>query len=90
MLKNKSADARSRAAITWPANIFSPKSMVKRKKKSKKDRTSSSSQTRSNQFVKVNQYLNLKLIGRGSYGSVYKCLDTETKIEYAIKEFESR
>ena len=39
--------------------------------------------------MKVNQYLNLKHIGGGSYGLVYKCLDTETKKEYALKEFDT-
>lgn len=86
----RSPDGRSRAAMTWPANLSLPNQQgFKSRKRSKHDRTSSESLTRSQQFVKVNQYLNLKHIGGGSYGLVYKCLETETKKEYALKEFDT-
>ena len=86
----RSPDGRTRAAMTWPANLSLPNQQgLKTRKRSKNDRTSSGSLTRSQQFVKVNQYLNLKHIGGGSYGLLYKCLDTETKKEYAMKEFDT-
>ena len=89
-MRVRSPDARSRAAMTWPANLHTVSGAGgKGKKKSKPDRNSSGSQDRSQHFVKVNQYLNLKHIGRGSHGQVFKCLDTETKKEYAVKAFDT-
>ena len=76
----------------WKANLLHPTSGVgnKARKKSKQERNSSSSRERSQQFVKVNQYLNLKNIGIGPHGQVFKCLDIETKKEYAIKVLDNQ
>ena len=38
-------------------------------------------------FVKIRQYLCIKSVGGGQYGSVYKCINTDSKQDFALKEF---
>ena len=40
-------------------------------------------------FVKIRQYLCIKTVGGGQYGSVYKCINTDTKQDFAVKEFKN-
>ena len=38
-------------------------------------------------LVKIKQYLCIKSVGGGRYGSVYKCINTDKKQDFALKEF---
>ena len=38
-------------------------------------------------FIKIRQYLCTKSVGSGQYGSVFKCINTENKQDYALKAF---
>ena len=72
-------DYRRMIANTWPIHLKTAKEKsFTSRNRSKNDKTSFESQVGSQNFVKVNQFLNLKQIGKGSYGQVFKCLDTET------------
>ena len=55
------------------------------KRKSTFRETSSVRSVTNENFTTINQYIMIRKLGSGSYGSVYLCRDKESSEEFAIK-----
>ena len=55
------------------------------KRKSTFRETSSVQSVTNEKFTTINQYIMIRKLGSGSYGSVYLCKDKESSEEFAIK-----